>query len=993
GEVEHALSSHAGVREAVVLCREDEPGEKRLVAYVEPDVAHADFLSGLQNEHVSEWQELYNELYTDHSQISDETFNTAGWNSSYTGQPIPQSRMRLWVDETVERLRALRPKRVLEIGCGTGMLLFRLAHECREYWATDLSAAAVAYVQQRLRRTGSENVRVEQRAADEFDALPPEHFDLVIINSVVQYFPSANYLLNVLQGASGLVSAGGAIWIGDVRSLTLLEAFHVSVQTYQAAHGLTRGELRKRVAVHMAQEQELVVDPALFYALKEHLPRVSGATVQLKRGGGEDELTRYRYDVILRIDAQDRASHNEVTQIWQRDIASVADLSQWLAVNEDQRLILRGVPNTRVAMDFAVIDWLNSGSDDDTLAELPGEAGPARRDTAVAPEQIWQLAEEQGYSAIITPSVATPADRLDILMERKSAYAAGVDTDPASMVPMDLQALRAKRWPDGFSNNPLHARIAARGIPQWRAHLSIKLPPYMQPSAFVVVDRFPLTSNGKIDRQALPPPAFDRGQLESDYVAPRNAAERVLIDMWQSLLGVEGIGVNDSFFELGGDSIRAMKFINELQARIKHSVYVIAIFTAPTVAQFIEYLHTNYPGAEAALGLNARSGLDTEVHARAGAEVLAEVDSILAQSARSDRVHVRLRLRKPVVFILAPPRSGTSLLRVLLGGHPNLFSPPELNLLNHNRLQERRDAYSGRLSFLAEGTVRAIMGALGVDAMAASQRMQQYEEDDLSTIDFYARLQDWIGEKVLVDKSALYCLHGDALQASQDAFSDAYYLHLVRHPCAVIRSFEKARTDLLLPYRFSCAVRIVAELLWVLGHRNTLDFLAGVPAERQYRVGFENLVRDPRSEIDAVCATLGIAFNAEMLKPYNDPVKRMTDGVHQLSGGLTDPRFLQHTRIETQVADQWRDEMDAASLGDAARLMARSLCYPDVPAPSQSTAGLNQASPIDLPPTEAAPDSDQATASTLLSQLDDLSDEEVQALLAQRLAAAGSADD
>src|SRR5436190_515502 len=75
----------------------------------------------------------------------------ARWNSSYTGQPIPAAEMREWVNQTVERLLALKPKRILEIGSGTGLLLFRLAPHCQEYVATDFSKTVIEQVQDHLK--------------------------------------------------------------------------------------------------------------------------------------------------------------------------------------------------------------------------------------------------------------------------------------------------------------------------------------------------------------------------------------------------------------------------------------------------------------------------------------------------------------------------------------------------------------------------------------------------------------------------------------------------------------------------------------------------------------------------------------------------------------------------------------------------------------------------------------------------------------------------
>lgn len=94
-----------------------------------------------------------------------------------------------------------------------------------------------------------------------------------------------------------------------------------------------------------------------------------------------------------------------------------------------------------------------------------------------------------------------------------------------------------------------------------REHLTARLPEFMVPAAFVVLDRFPLNAHGKVDRAALPQPSSDRGGIEGEYVAPRNDVERTLAEIWSELLGVARVGVNDNFFELGGDSITALRVI------------------------------------------------------------------------------------------------------------------------------------------------------------------------------------------------------------------------------------------------------------------------------------------------------------------------------------------------------------------------------------------------------------------------------------------------
>ena len=121
----------------------------------------------------------------------------------------------------------LRPRRVLEIGVGTGLLLSQLAPECEEYWATDFSAATIEALRAGVagQREWARRVRLRVQPADVVDGLPAGHFDTVVLNSVVQYFPNAGYLLDVLGRALGLLAPGGAVFVGDVRHLGLLREF------------------------------------------------------------------------------------------------------------------------------------------------------------------------------------------------------------------------------------------------------------------------------------------------------------------------------------------------------------------------------------------------------------------------------------------------------------------------------------------------------------------------------------------------------------------------------------------------------------------------------------------------------------------------------------------------------------------------------------------------------------------------------------------------
>ena len=117
---------------------------------------------------------------------------------------------------------------------------------------------------------------------------------------------------------------------------------------------------------------------------------------------------------------------------------------------------------------------------------------------------------------------------------------------------------------------------------EMRAQLAERLPAYMVPAAVVVMDALPLTVNGKLDTRALPAPEYTDGDR---YRAPASAVEEILAGIYAQVLGVERVGVDDSFFDLGGDSLSAMRLIAAINTGLDAGLAVRAVFEAPTVAQ------------------------------------------------------------------------------------------------------------------------------------------------------------------------------------------------------------------------------------------------------------------------------------------------------------------------------------------------------------------------------------------------------------------------
>ncbi|WP_197049110.1 hypothetical protein, partial [Streptomyces violaceusniger] len=132
----------------------------------------------------------------------------------------------------------------------------------------------------------------------ELEGLPTGFFDTVVINSVAQYFPHAAYLTDLLEALADLVVPGGAVFLGDQRNLRTQRAF----QTAARLHGWTgqqgAAELSRAVEQTILMEKELLVDPEYFAAVARDIPAYTAVDVRVKRGHGDNELTRHRFDVV-----------------------------------------------------------------------------------------------------------------------------------------------------------------------------------------------------------------------------------------------------------------------------------------------------------------------------------------------------------------------------------------------------------------------------------------------------------------------------------------------------------------------------------------------------------------------------------------------------------------------------------------------------------------------------------------------------------------------
>lgn len=567
GEIEATLEQHPEVAHAAVQAVPDADGGKTLVAFVVASEA-SDPDDQESTETVERWSAVFDEMYAvdaeglplHATESADPALNVTGWDSSYTRRAIPADEMIEWTERTCDRIRALHPRRVLEIGCGTGLLLLRLAPRSESYTGIDFSAAALASVRRALAAHPLPQVTLQQGRADEVAALATGTYDVVIINSVLQYFPNAEYLVRVLEDAVRLVTPGGSIFLGDVRDRRLLEAFATSVALHQAESDATVGDVIDRARESMRQETELILDPAFFYAVKKHLPAITSVTISPKLDRTSTEMARFRFDVVLRVGGSAPAAAEPV--------AHDCDEAARLLDSGVDAVRIIDLVDERIASDVRAAELARGMS----RAASARELARASAHSGVAPADVCD--RFAGYDVVPTLAASGTLGRFDIVVRQGEAR---------SVPPFAPELAGAFAiWSD-FSHRQADGVFAPRVIARWREYLAGRLPAHMIPAVYVRLDEWPLTRNGKLDRTALKPPST--ASRARAFVAPRTEHERLIAGIWAEVLRLDRVGLDEGFLDLGGHSLLAMRIIGRIRRELGVAIPLDALLRGQTVAE------------------------------------------------------------------------------------------------------------------------------------------------------------------------------------------------------------------------------------------------------------------------------------------------------------------------------------------------------------------------------------------------------------------------
>lgn len=234
------------------------------------------------------------DLWNHVAESAGDDIAAGGWRSAYNNELFSREEMDEYAENVYLKLKTvINPSaRVLEIGCASGLTLFRLAPSVLKYTGIDISSKTISKTRDAVRLSGLNNVELHTLGAHELGMLGDEKYDLIILNSVVQNFSGLNYLRKVIAKCVSLLRPEGKIFLGDILDNTKKSALLEEFRNYFLSH-------HAKSATKTDWSEDLFVPREFLLDLMFDVPQVSSVSFSEKIGTIENELTKFRYDAIL----------------------------------------------------------------------------------------------------------------------------------------------------------------------------------------------------------------------------------------------------------------------------------------------------------------------------------------------------------------------------------------------------------------------------------------------------------------------------------------------------------------------------------------------------------------------------------------------------------------------------------------------------------------------------------------------------------------------
>ncbi|MEO6732999.1 MAG: amino acid adenylation domain-containing protein, partial [Ferruginibacter sp.] len=549
GEIESVLHQSESVNQAVVLAKMDKAGNTRLISYYVPSL---EIVKAKERElyldRVENWKDLYDTEYAKTEENIDEEFNLIGWNSSFTGEAIPATQMRQWVDDIVSVILSGQPGNVLEIGCGTGLIYYPLAGKVKKYTGTDLSKTSIGQIADRISKGERDYGSTELKVCAAHEVVLPEgeQVDTIILNSIVQYFPGVEYMDTVMEKSIGLLNGEGRIVIGDVRDYRLLALFRGRLQMQTMSHSVDISEFKWAVEQEVLRENEFCIDPLYFFRLKNIYPEITHVEIHWKHADYINELSLYRYTVVIHVGNKNKIVQPK-WQNWQNGEGENDIIDQ--IKNKQDLIAIKDTPNPRLSKEIFLNNALQN--------ELVDSVGILHNDSEDAATKhitsVLDLASANGYNYKLL--LHEDPLKVNIILSKGP-------NDSFFQQPHENQNNGSINH---LTNIPLFTDISWQLQKDLKLMLHQKLPDYMVPSEMIALNHIPLTSNGKVDRKFLSQREEKSIINAGNYLPPSTVIEHLLVTIWKELLGIDQVGIEDNFFEMGGDSILTIQIVSRLR--------------------------------------------------------------------------------------------------------------------------------------------------------------------------------------------------------------------------------------------------------------------------------------------------------------------------------------------------------------------------------------------------------------------------------------------
>jgi ubiquinone/menaquinone biosynthesis C-methylase UbiE len=308
-----------------------------------------DKLEFISNNDAKFWGKLFDLSYQKMERLSDAVNSTEVWKNSYDGSNFSELEMNEWLNDSVSRINSLISKdcNVLEIGCGNGLIFNSIIDNVSKYTGTDIAEKGLELIANSKKgKLNADKIELYQLDALNIDKVPENKFNLIIINSVAQYFPSLEYLFNVIKKLEVYASPDCFIFLGDIRSNELQKLFYLDV-SYKKYPELSDIELKSKINFLKTRENETFYHTQLFKIFPAIFKYIKHNIIELKKGTHNNELNLYRYDVTLVCNSKN--NDKEIISLnWQNFNNPEKEISEQLqSLKKNEIIEIVNIPNSR----------------------------------------------------------------------------------------------------------------------------------------------------------------------------------------------------------------------------------------------------------------------------------------------------------------------------------------------------------------------------------------------------------------------------------------------------------------------------------------------------------------------------------------------------------------------------------------------------------------------------------------------------------------------